>query len=156
MLPSNKIPFYLNQLQDNEAFSELQYTNSALYNHLLRLSNSISRNEQMPNTIFKYGDILQLKDMVNTKKHNRLIYIQSLPNRELLIENPAMKMIIPSRGQRGWNTLTVSPGSYVSSVSEFLFEYNNREVVDFCLFTTQSTKIILDEIYNKFFNSSIK
>lgn len=149
-------PFYPNELQNNEAFSELQYTNSALYDHLLRLSYSISKDEQIPNTIFKYGGIFQLKDMVNTKKHDRLLCIQSLPNQELLVENPGVKMIIPSRGQRGWNKLSVSPSSYVSSVSEFLFEYNNREVGEFCLFATKSTEITLDEIYQKFFNSTIK
>jgi hypothetical protein len=149
-------PFYPNELQDNEAFSELQHTNSALHDHLLRLSYSISKNEQVPNTMLKYGDILQLKDMVNIKKHDRLICVQSLPERELLVESPGMQMIIPSRGQRGWNTLSVSPGSYVSSVEEFLFEYNNREVGEFCLFATRSTEIILDEIYHKFFNSTIK
>jgi len=149
-------PFRSAHLQNDTAFSELQYTNSGLYEYLIRFSFSISVNENIPNTLLKYGDILQLNEMVNTKKHDCLLCVQSIPNSELLVEQPGMRVIIPSRGQSGWNTVKLSPNSYASSVSEFLFEYNNREVGHFCLFASESTKIILDRIYNIFFNSSIK
>ena len=150
-------PFYTNELTDsNNVFSELQYTNCGLHKHLVSLSQSISGNEQIPNTLFKYGGILWLKDMVNTKKHNSLICVQIIPNQEVLIEGAGVKILVPKKRQSGWNRFMVSAGSYVSNVSEFLFEYNNLEVSEFCLFAVKSTEIVLDKIYRKFFNSTIK
>lgn len=150
-------PFYTNELNDvYNVFCEARQINSRLHNHLLSLSQSISMNEQIPNTLFRYGNITILKDMVNTKKHDRLLYIQKIPNQELLIENKGVKILVPARGQRGWNTIRVSPSSFVSNVSEFLFEYNNVEVGEFCLFTIKSTQIVLDEIYRIFFNLPLK
>ncbi len=149
-------PFYTNELKDSDnVFFELQYTNSGLYMHLVDLSQNIANNVKIKNTLFYYGDILQLKEIVNTKKHDRLIGVQSIPNQELLVESYGVKMLIPKKQQRGWNRFSVSSGSYISNVSEFLFEFNNKEVSDFCLFATHATRRVLNEIYRNFFNTSL-
>ncbi len=135
---------------------ELQYANSGLHKHLIDISENIAKNVQIPNTLLHYGDILQLKEMVNTKKHDCLIGIQSIPNQEVIIESARVKMIIPKKKQIGWNRFSVSPESYVSNVSEFHLEFNNKEVGEFRLFTIKSTQIGLDEIYRIFFNLPLK
>ena len=150
-------PFYANELTDSgNVFFELQYTNSGLYKHLIGLSENIAKNVQIPNTLFHYGDILQLKEMVNTKKHDRLIGVQSISNQEVIIESAGVKMVIPKKKQVGRIRFSVSTGSYVSNVAEFRFEFNSKEVGEFCLFTIESTKIVLDEIYRIFFNLPLK
>ncbi|MDD2307849.1 MAG: hypothetical protein PHP53_24310 [Prolixibacteraceae bacterium] len=144
-------PFYENQLTNNQnPFYELRIISPEFYNYLVKLSQDIAANKEIPNTLFMYGDILLLKDMVNEKKHNKLIALEKNENQELLIENPGMKMIIPLKDQKGWNRIKVSHESNLSRVVEFRFEAIDKEIAKFCLFATGSTKIILEDIYSKY------
>jgi hypothetical protein len=144
-------PFHENQLTNNHnPFFELRAISPDFYNYLITLAQNIETNKQIPNTLFLFGDVLLLKDMVNEKKHNRLIAIEKNEDQEVLVENPSMKMVIPIKEQKGWNRIQVSPGSNLSKVVEFRFEAIDKEIAMFCMFATESTRIILDDIYSKY------
>lgn len=55
----------------------------------------------MTKTILHYADIIELNDMVNQKKHDKLICIISDEKKEFLIEDEKLKMIIPIEGKSG-------------------------------------------------------
>ncbi|MBN3927860.1 hypothetical protein [Nostoc sp. NMS4] len=144
-------PFHENQLTNNQnPFSELQAIAPDFYNYLIGLAQNIEQNQPIPNTLFMFGDVLLLKDMVNQKKHYSLIAIEKNEDKEILIDNSKMKMIIPVKEQNGWNKIQVSPGSNLSRVVEFRFETIDKEIAKFSMFATESTRIIIEDIYSKF------
>lgn len=145
-------PFYESQLKKKAVYAELRRTNPRLHQRLLVLADDIKNNNTIPKTLFKYGLFEELKDIVNHKKHDRLIALVSTDNAEILIENPGFKILIPRDRQQGWNQVVAAPGSVISKVSEYRFEHNNREVADFCMFASNATKIVINGIYEDFFN----
>lgn len=145
-------PFFRNELTNNSnPFNELARIDPPFHNYLIDLADNIDAKNPIPKTLFNYGDIIKLKDIVNEKKHDRLIAIESDEDQEILIENPNMKMIIPVKKQKGWNSFQVFPDSDLSRVVEYRLEYLDVEICDFCMFATISTKIIIEDIYTKFF-----
>jgi hypothetical protein len=145
-------PFHEGQLtKSNALFHELQQIAPNLYTDLLDFTKSISNKKKIPKTLFEYELFLELKDMVNEKKHDKLIAIASEVDQEYLIENDSTKMIIPRKKQKGWKTFTVSPGTEVSPGSEYRFEFNYREVMKFCLFAHKATEIVILKLYDDYF-----
>lgn len=144
-------PFYESQLKKKAIYAELRVTFPALHRRLLDFAADIKSNNKIPDTLFQYGQFEELKDIVNHKKHDRLIALMSEENAEYLIAHAGVNMIIPRDRQEGWKSFTVSPGTEVSRVSEFRFEFNRREVADFCLFAHQATEIIMRRFYDDFF-----
>ena len=149
-------PFYRSELENTKnPSSELVTIFPDLHNHLLHIADSISTGAVIPNTLFNYADIEQLKNLVNEKKHDSLIAIESNQDQEILIEKSGVKMIIPIKEQKGWNRFKVSPGSNISRVQEFRLKTIDKEILSFCLFARKATGIVLDEIYEKFLSARI-
>lgn len=144
-------PFHENQLTNNgNPYYELQTISPNFYNYLIGLARNMENNQPIPNTLFEYGDVLLLKDLVNEKKHDSLIAIERNNDQEILVDHPDMKMIFPIKDQKGWNRLRVSHESNLSKVVEFRFETIDKEIMKFCMFATESTRIILEDIYAKY------
>lgn len=144
-------PLYKQQLtRGGSVFKELKTIAKQSHTHLYSLAAKMEKNDIIPGTLFHYGDILVAQQMVNEKKHNKLVAILSDENQEILIEGKGFDAIFPKKKQAGWNKLVVQPVESVKEVAEFVFEYNNSEVGYFCMTITKSTKIILDEIYNNY------
>lgn len=149
-------PFYGSQLKRKDSvWRELQYSKPSLHKHLLSLCQRIAHNSQIPKTDLRYGNIPKLIDMVNEKKHDRLLAIKSEKDQEILVDGEHIKMVIPLKEQIGKVTFYVEPGASVSLVSEFVFEFNKAEVTYFCQFAITSTEVVLNEIYTAFFNSPL-
>ncbi|WP_088241258.1 hypothetical protein [Calothrix rhizosoleniae] len=145
-------PFYRNQLtNEGQHFREVSTIEPLLYKYLLNLADNIQANNQIPNTSFYYGDVIRLKKLVNDKKHDCLIAIESNNEQEILVENPNFNMVIPIKNQKGLGTFQVPANSEISRVTEFRLEHIDEEVGKFCLFAWKSTNIILQEIYEQFF-----
>lgn len=144
-------PFYESQLKKKSVYAELRVTAPTLHKRLLSLATDIKNNNKIPNTLFQCGHFEELKDIVNHKKHDRLIAVLSEDESEFLIEQPGMKMLIPRDGQKGWNSLSVTPGAQVSRVSEYRFDFNKREVAKFCMFAHRATEIVTRSFYDDFF-----
>jgi hypothetical protein len=145
-------PFYRKELENAQnPFYKLSFIDFALHQHLLKIADDIQSGSFIPNTLFKYSDIELLRNLVNEKKHDRLIAIESNDNQEVLIENKSFKMILPIKEQKGWNPFHVKSDSEVSRVAEFRLEAIDVEISKFCTFAQKSTTILIEEIYAKFF-----
>lgn len=143
-------PFYELQLTQG-VFLELEKFEPNLYKHLIDLTQKVQANDPITNTLYKYGSVLELKDMVNEKKHDKLLAVKSDPQQEVLVENAGFKAIFPVKQNTHLHTLHVPADSTIKLVDEFLFEYNDCEVSDFCMTAVFVTRIVLDEIYKQFF-----
>ncbi|CAG23125.1 hypothetical protein [Photobacterium profundum] len=136
-------PFYESQLKKQAVYAELRRTSPDLHQRLLNLADDIKNNNVIPNTLFKCGLFEELKDIVNHKKHDRLIALVSTNNAEILIDSPESKLLIPRGGQQGWNQVIAAPGAVISKVAEYRFEHNKREVAEFWMFSSRATSIII-------------
>lgn len=138
-------PFHEPQVRGaGKLFHEVMNGNHQLYADLVQFTESISQKERIPNTLFEYADFLEIKEMINQKKHDKLIAITAEPNQEHLIQNEIFQAILPIRGPSGWGSVVVSPGTLLKSVAEYRFEYNNKEVGRFCMFAVCATQIVLN------------
>lgn len=146
-------PFHESQLTKSSAlFHELQQTAPNLYADLLDFTTAIANKKTIQKTLFEYILFLELKDMVNEKKHDKLIAIISEENQEFIVENESMKLIISKKGQTGFKAFLVSPGSKIAPVNEYRFEYNNREVGQFCLFANKASEKVILKFYTDYFD----
>ena len=145
-------PYYDSQVSRSDSvFHELTTIEPPLYQALLDFTASIASGAPIPDTLFTYKELVDVKDMVNEKKHDKLIGIVSEADREYLIENDAMKLLLPMKDQKGWSSFAVAPGTQVSRVTEYRFAHNNQEVGKFCLFATKATERVIGEFYQAYF-----
>lgn len=145
-------PFHEPQVKASHGtFHELKTIAPGLYSELLSFVEGITAKRQIPNTLFNYGWFMNLKDMVNEKKHDRLLAVVSESNQEILVEGNGLSMLIPKKQQQGWGTLIVQPGTEMKEVTGYRFAYNNVEVAEFCLFAAKATEIVVSGFYKNHF-----
>lgn len=146
-------PYYATQVTKLDSiFHELMTIAPALYQDLLDFTGSIAANAAMPNTSFNYKMLADVRDMVNEKKHDKLIAVAPEADCEYLIENSGFKMIIPIKDQQGWLSFSVEPGTQVERVAEYRFAYNDQEVGKFSLFATNATERVINGFYTAHFS----
>ena len=148
-------PYYATQITKSDSvFHELATLAPVLHQDLLDFTNSIATNASIPNTLFNYKLLADVRDMVNEKKHDKLIAVVSSADGEYLIESAGFTMLIPIKEQVGWSSFAVEPGIKVERVSEYRFAYNDQEVGKFCLFATNATERVVNEFYASHFAQS--
>lgn len=145
-------PYYESQVnKPSTIFFELSTINTMLYKALLEFTHSIASNAPIPNTLFTYKLLRDVKEMVNEKKHDKLIGVVSEADREYLIESSSKKMLLPLSAQAGWFYFSVEPSAVVQKVTEYRFSFNNQEIGKFCLFATKSTELVINDLYQAHF-----
>ena len=145
-------PYYSGQLTKADSiFYELKVHTPALYQDLLDFTSKIASKASIRDTLFNYQMLTEVREMVNEKKHDKLLAVVSEADGEFLIENSALKMILPIKGQKGWSSFVVNPGTQVERVVEYRFAYNDQEVAKFCLFATNATERVVGAFYTNHF-----
>ncbi|MGK2943044.1 MAG: hypothetical protein ACSLFJ_15450 [Immundisolibacter sp.] len=146
-------PFHEPQLTNPKAvLHSLKTRAPRLYADLMAFTKACATGKSIASTLFNCADFLSMKDMVNEKKHDKLLAVVSDKDQELLIEGKGFSAIIPLKEQKGWHTLTVTPGSTMTHVAEYRFAFNSKEVSTFCLFAVKATeRIVLNNIYARNF-----
>ncbi|MFN9610621.1 MAG: hypothetical protein ACK546_00475 [bacterium] len=145
-------PYYSGQLTKMDSiFYELKSHTPALYQDLLEFTSRIASKAPISDTLFSYQMLADVRDMVNEKKHDKLLAVVSEADAEFLIENSALKMILPIKSQKGWSSFAVQPGAQVKHVVEYRFAHNDQEVGKFCLFAINATERVVGEFYANHF-----
>lgn len=145
-------PFHVPQVKElHSPLHELKVINSRLYADLLNFVECIANKETIPNTLFNYRLFLDIKDMVNDKKHDRLIAIDTELGQEIIASGEHLSFVIPKKKQSGWDTLTLDSTMTIKEASEYRFAYNNVEVGDCCLFAVKATELIIHKFYSSYF-----
>lgn len=141
-------PFFHSQLTKTDSiFIELKSHAPALYQDLLDFTSRIAAGAPIPDTLFSHQMLADVRDMVNEKKHDKLLAVVSEADAEFLVVNPTLSMILPIKGQKGWSSFAVQPGTQVERVTEYRFAFNDQEVGKFCLFATNATERIIFDLY---------
>jgi len=145
-------PYYAGQITKVDSiYYELKFHTRTLYQDLLDFTSKIASNASIPNTLFNYQMLADVRDMVNEKKHDKLLAVVSEADGEYLIENSAIKMILPTKDQKGWSSFVVQPGTQVERVMEYRFAHNGQEAGKFCLFATNATERVINAFYSNHF-----
>jgi hypothetical protein len=141
-------PYFSQQLTKTDSiFYELKSHTPTLYQDLLDFTSNIASKADIPETLFNYQMLADVRDMVNEKKHDKLLAVVSEADGEFLIENSAVAMILPIKAQKGWWSFVVQPGTRVERVVEYRFAHNDQEVGKFCLFATNATERVIGAFY---------
>lgn len=145
-------PYFSSQLaMPNSIFFELKSHSPSLYQELIDFTGRLASKASIPDTLFSYQMLADVRDMVNEKKHDKLLAVVSEADTEFLIENSSFSMILPIKEQKGWSSFAVQPGINVERVKEYRFSYNDQEVGKFCLFATNATERVILAIYANYF-----
>lgn len=145
-------PFHESQVEALHGdYHELKHISPALYFDLLNFVKNVAKKRQITDTLFNYGWFMQLKNMVNEKKHDRLVEIISEQNQEILVHGKDISMVIPKKQQQGWSTLSIGSDVQIKEACEYRFAYNNVEVGEFCLFAVKATEIVVRSFYANHF-----
>ncbi len=108
-------PYFQSQLTKQDSiFFELKSHTPALYQDLLEFASRIASKASIPDTLFNYQMLADVRDMVNEKKHDKLLAVVSEADAEFLVENPSFSMILPIKGQKGWSSF-VAPLARLNS-----------------------------------------
>jgi hypothetical protein len=148
-------PFYEKQLNDKKQpfYLLLKYQKQALYQFLLEIVKKADRNEYIENTIIPYSIAREVRSLVNSDKHNKIVAIDDEGPTDLLVTSEIGQIIIKSEqlNQQGWKT-EVFPGSSKTEVisKSYRFIENNQDVLDFCSLALWNTQQVLNSIYRKF------
>ena len=141
-------PYYSGQLTKTDSvFFDLKSHTPNLYQDLLDFTSKIACNAAIPGTLFNYQMLADVRDMVNEKKHDKLLAVVSEADGEFLIQNSAVSVILPIKDQKGWSSFVVQPGTQVERVAEYRFAHNDQEVGKFCLFATNATERVIAAFY---------
>ncbi|MGO3891179.1 MAG: hypothetical protein ACTJHW_09400 [Paenalcaligenes sp.] len=145
-------PYFQRQLsKPDSTFFELKTHTPALYQDLLDFTSKIASQASIPDTLFNYQMLADVRDMVNEKKHDKLLAVVPEAGAEFLVENPSFLMTISIKEQQGWSSFEVQPGTQVERVTEYRFSFNDQEVGKFCLFATKATERIILTLYANHF-----
>lgn len=145
-------PYYAEQITKPGAiYNELKSHSPALYQDLLHFTNNIASNVSIADTLFNYRMLADVRNMVNEKKHDKLISVVYDANAGFLIKNTQMQMMFTIKTQQGFSSFAVEPGTQVKRVTEYRFAHNGQEVGRFCLFATNATERVINKLYAEHF-----
>lgn len=144
-------PFYKNQLtKKNGLFYKLKKINKPLHDHLISISSAVEKNKKHPGTLFNYGDLEELADMVNQKKHDKLLKIVASGADTIFSDNGKMKLMIPLAEQRGISYVQLPQDAVHSTGDSYVFEYNKKDVLKFTMNCKNLSRILMDDLYKEF------
>jgi hypothetical protein len=140
-------PFYINQLEDRRSpYKVLEGSDEVLYEYLCHVATSASSRENYPDTRFNYGDLVDMANMVNTNKHDSLLAVDGGGGPMAFVDAPRAKLMIPTDNQHGISYIELSPDSTHNMGTQYVFEENRREIMNFTMCCKNLTRIIVEDI----------
>lgn len=162
-------PFHPDTLGKGKPLYGLLQTALPVYDKLLSVANAIQTGEVIKGTMCLYGDARAVNDLVNSKKHDRVIEVCESGRSKSRIEFPNGTSItvtpmfplganglpdFSKPGPVGPEAWLQTPGVRVIAVKDFFFDVNGIEmsridVHGFCMTAITATRFILGEVYSE-------
>lgn len=164
ILPSNPsekdanvyFPFSIDQL-NKKPFSLLQQSQPALYNFLINFAADADSKKLLNDTLISSGIFRKIRKLVNEKKHDNVIVVNTEGGAELVSEFGGFKVVFPLR-QIGVTETKIDHDSMRGPMiisNAYELKDTSEEVMTLCQMNLSGTKIVLQNIYNSFLGSSI-
>lgn len=146
-------PFFATQLTNpKNAFQRFKQVSPAIFSELEILITSMDAKAKLPMTIFDAADFRVLREMVNDKKHSRVMEYQVVADQSVYARGPAGTVIM-DKSQFSVPGLKIGQafgGRSPKSVPAYKFA-NGKDIPNFCLFATRATAIVINNFYANFF-----
>lgn len=144
-------PFYKKQLtKKDQIFKKLKEHNKPLHSHLFSIAASIEANKTRPKTRLRYGILKEMSDMVNQKKHDSLLAIQSSENETIYSQTTGARMMIRKDEQVGVSYIRLPKGAKHAIGNSYVFESNKRDLMMFTMNCRVLTRLIMNDIYKTY------
>jgi hypothetical protein len=146
-------PFSINAL-NKAPFSIMEKENPLLYKYLVDLAKNAESENLLDNTLIKASLPKKIRQIVNDKKHNDILEINSKGGAELVSEFGGVKIIFPLR-QIGITETEIDHDSMQGPMiisNAYELKETGDEVMALCQFSYTATNKIIEEIYSKFLN----
>jgi hypothetical protein len=151
-------PFYLPQLLNKEAvFSQFKAINPWIYDQLREFVRAMDSDLLLMN-YHRTRLFRTIKQMVNEKKHSRVLRYEAIPNEKVFVAGSESTFIF-DKGFRNDNPMLriVLPEAAVQKrAPAFRFVSNSMDVSDLCHFAVLATPHVMDTFYDRFFLGGIK
>jgi hypothetical protein len=145
-------PFFKNQLiKRNGGLGALEELNQPLREHLFSIVAQIEKKTERKGTNLNLGILEDLNKMVNQKKHDKLL--PTVPHSKPMIyaESPQMKLMVPISEQKGISRIQLSEDMKHTLGNQYIFKFNSKDVMTFTMQAKNLTRMIIQEIYEKYF-----
>lgn len=146
-------PFFMSQLNNpKNAFQKLRQLNPVVFSEVEKFIGAIDAKSVLSNTIFKAHDFRVLREMVNDKKHSRVIEYKVVADQNVYAKGPA-GMVVMERAQFDVPGIRIGEafgGRNPKLVPAYRFA-NGKDILDFCLFSTRATAVVMNNFYKKLF-----
>ncbi len=151
---SHYFPFFGTQLNNpKNAFQRFEQVNPAVFPEVKTLISAMDAKAKLPMTNFDAADFRILREMVNDKKHSRVMEYQVVADQSVYARGP-MGMVIMDKSQFSVPGMRIGGafgGHSPKSVPAYRFA-NGKDIPHFCLFATRATAIVMNNFYVKFFS----
>ena len=131
-------------------FVRLKNANAALYEYLSSFVGMVEGKVGRSGTLFNYGDLEDMSNMVNRKKHDIVIAVRPSGSGMIYAKCDGFEMMVPFAEQRGFSRITVSPELNHVVGDHYIFETNGRDVMTFTMYCKNLARMIMSDIYDKF------
>ena len=146
-------PFYKSQLtKKSTVFFKLKHTNPKLHSYLFSIAAAIESKKLYPGTTHNFCGLSEMADMVNCKKHHKLLVVSTNQKGSVFVENNGTKMIIPIAQQKGIGSVTFGKGAVHTMGNNYVLESNQKDALHFTMFCTKFTRILMNKIYEEYFS----
>jgi len=168
-------PFHPDTLQRGKPLNKLESCNNALYLKLLSVASNIQARTIIQGTMCRYSDVRAVNDLVNHKKHDKIIEVCELgrsksrfdfPNGQSMTATPMYPIgsdglpDFTKPGAVGPEAWLSTPGVKVTAVKDFYFDstgidMSRADIHGFCMTSITAARFILSEIYHAAYAMSL-
>ena len=152
-------PLYETMLsQPNGIFRLFKSANRAVYDELHSFITAMDKNYCISNTSHRVAIVRVVADMVNEKKHNKVLEYRVAPGEKTFIEGEGGSFLF-AKGFKNDNPhvrVMLPAGAVPRPVAAYRFAYNGLDVSDVCLSAVHGTQMIMDIFYDRFFEGTEK
>ena len=150
-------PFYPGQLSNPQAaFHQFKTANRSIYDELRFLVDAMDNNLSLLNTSHAVRKFRIIQEMVNEKKHSRVLAYDSVANERMFVQGSSGSCLFDKDFRNDHpNIQILLPRGFSSKrVAAYRFSCNGMDVSDLCLFASHATAMLMDLFYDKFFSAT--
>jgi hypothetical protein len=144
--------------QPKRIFHQFKKANRDIYDRLEWFVKGIELNGLLPNTFFQMQRFRLVADMVNEKKHSRVIEYNVEPNEKIFVGSEGDSFLFDKDFRNDHPNIRVRlpVNSSARRVAAYRFAANGIDVYDLCLFAVHATQIVMDVFYDAYFEPGEK
>lgn len=147
-------PFHRRQLlQADQPLAALRVARWNVFSVLWGFVTGIENNSVLPSTLIRHRTFAEAHEMVNQKKHDRLIVSREVPRATTIITGSGTAIgarPIGSASPSGFDLapeMVGGPDVQIKYTKDFFFETNSERVGAFCTYLVNGTNVFLNRLY---------